>query len=228
MFKTLQRIHEAVKLDSLQPIHEYTNYSASVINVLTCFNQMKTDWQNIGWPDVKSSYIFLEKIIDNTRVCSEFYVERLKGKVNEVVLLSNSCTITPESCMLINNMEHLHRELRCHLDSLACNVAPDNAEPSGYELQKCVDNINEEIHWKYKEAMKYIVNLICTSLKQPLFNCVENNGIQNLDKFMTQLQTNLCVLTKHISETSMEQIVAEIWSELLAAVDIFVITGLEV
>lgn len=63
-FKALTRIEKAIDLDQFVPVDSSVKYSSSAIDTLQIFYQIKIFWQQLNWPDVEGSYIFMAKIID--------------------------------------------------------------------------------------------------------------------------------------------------------------------
>jgi len=64
IIKALSRIQKAIDLDQLKAVDETVKYSSSAVDTLSIFYQIKIFWQQLDWPEVEGSYIFVAKIVN--------------------------------------------------------------------------------------------------------------------------------------------------------------------
>lgn len=116
VYKALIRIEKAIELDQLTPVDDTVKYSSSAVDTLAIFYQIKTFWQQLDWPDVEDSYIFVSKIVDDICRCCIFYADRMSTRVEglgdyNTVYESNKFEVTQEWCLAINNIDYIRQSL---------------------------------------------------------------------------------------------------------------------
>ena len=72
LYKAMQRIRRAVRLDDLAPVDELVKHSSSAVDIRTVLLQIKTFWKQLGWPDPEASYAYISKILDVSHYFSGF------------------------------------------------------------------------------------------------------------------------------------------------------------
>lgn len=116
VYKALIRIEKAIELDPLKPIDETVKYSSSAIDALSIFHQIKIFWQQMDWPDIEESYMFVAKIVDDICRCCIFYADRMATRVEglgnvKTVYDNNKFEVTQEWCLAINNIDYIRQSL---------------------------------------------------------------------------------------------------------------------
>lgn len=108
-------MEKAIELDQLAPVDETVKYSSSAVDTLAIFYQIKTFWQQLDWPDIEGSYMFVSKIVDDICRCCIFYADRMSvrvaglGEIQNVY--ENKFEVTPEWCLAINNIDYIRQSL---------------------------------------------------------------------------------------------------------------------
>lgn len=95
-YKTIKQIKKAVELDQMVTIDELVKYSSSAVDTLTFFYQIKDFWQELAWPEVKTSFAFRAKIIDDICCCSVSYFKQMDYKLNCIMIENNQFKVTKE------------------------------------------------------------------------------------------------------------------------------------
>lgn len=95
IIKALNRIQKAIDLDQLKAVDETVKYSSSAVDTLSIFYQIKIFWQQLDWPEVEGSYIFVAKIVNVSRklilnVLCDFIYIFLAGSVSMLHILCST------------------------------------------------------------------------------------------------------------------------------------------
>lgn len=109
------RIEKAIELDQLIAVDNSVKYSSSAVDTLAIFYQIKIFWQQLDWPDVEGSYIFVGKIVDDICRCCVFYADRMSIRVEGLgdiqSVYENKFEVTREWCLAINNIDYIRQSL---------------------------------------------------------------------------------------------------------------------
>ncbi|KAJ8364130.1 hypothetical protein SKAU_G00129610 [Synaphobranchus kaupii] len=94
--KSCDRIHRAVEVDQLEPVHNLAKHSTSAVDVTTCFNQVQKFWAELSWPDSAGAFIFVTRLTDDICSAAVLYSELIKRKVERSQLGQGNKNLTSQ------------------------------------------------------------------------------------------------------------------------------------
>jgi BAI1-associated protein 3 len=175
LFKAIGRITKAVELDDLRKtVDDLVMHTPSAIDISTVFDQIKTFWRQLQWPDAETAYVFISRILDDVCRAAVFYAERMCAKVERVQRIrmqerdddhedvqngSTRLEIGTEQCFATNNMDYVLQVMSPLADDLgmgdvlqrleACHggLVADACRKTVRTLVKnAVENVENQIH----------------------------------------------------------------------------------
>lgn len=160
------RIEKAIELDQLIPVDETVKYSSSAVDTLAIFYQIKIFWQQLDWPDIESSYMFVGKIVDDICRCCVFYADRMSTRVEGLGEIHNvyetKFEVTREWCLAINNIDYIRQSLSPFVKELKFDeiIAKLSDFRSPLEAERCSETLKNVIENAIDTETNKILELI--------------------------------------------------------------------
>ncbi|KAG2460991.1 UN13D protein, partial [Polypterus senegalus] len=115
-YKTaLQRVQRAVQVDQLKPLIETSSlikHSSSVVDLATCFTQIRETWNQLSWPDPEEAFMVMVKITEDMCKIAIMYCTMLKQQATQLSGKSDHGDAANLLCVVVNNIEHLRTVLK--------------------------------------------------------------------------------------------------------------------
>ncbi|XP_065157678.1 protein unc-13 homolog 4B isoform X3 [Atheta coriaria] len=240
-FKALTRIEKAIDLDQFVPVDSSVKYSSSAIDTLQIFYQIKIFWQQLNWPDVEGSYIFMAKIIDDICRCSSFYADKMSARVEGMGdykdVYESKFEVTKEWCQAINNIDYVRTKLKpfsndLGKEELLKKLADFNstaAQRCGEALDLVMYNALDTIKNKIIELLEVMVDKMTPSMKRLLIEGAElyQQDSNSIDRVMKYIDRNLETLYQELNEENFNKTLLIIWDKLGTILAELVQTSLE-
>ncbi|XP_059619903.1 protein unc-13 homolog 4B isoform X1 [Phlebotomus argentipes] len=229
VLKALIRIEKAIELDSLVPVDESVKYSSSAVDTLAIFYQIKIFWQQLAWPDVEGSYMFVGKIVDDICRCCVFYADKMSERVEGLgeiqSVYEKKFEVTREWCLAINNIDYIRQSLPPFVKELGVDdiVAKLSDCRSALEAQRCAETLKNVIDNAVDTEKNKILELVETVAKKmsPMMRRFLAEGAEllhqdsnSLDRLMMYLEESLKTLNMELNDVNFERILDAIWTEL--------------
>lgn len=230
VYKALIRIEKAIELDQLTPVDETVKYSSSAVDTLAIFYQIKTFWQQLDWPDVEDSYMFVGKIVDDICRCCVFYADRMSTRVEglgdfQTVYESNKFEVTQEWCLAINNIDYIRQSLspfvkELNVDGIISKLAeyrsPIEAERCADTIRNVIDNAIDTERNKILELIEVVARKMSPPMRRFLTEGAEllHQDSNSMDRLMMYLEDSLKTLNSELNEVNFERVLDAIWTEL--------------
>ncbi|KAH8384033.1 hypothetical protein KR009_011796 [Drosophila setifemur] len=228
IIKALNRIQKAIDLDQLKAVDETVKYSSSAVDTLSIFYQIKIFWQQLDWPEVEGSYIFVAKIINDLCRCCIFYAQQMSRRVENISGIGDNnkmFVLSQEWCIAINNMEYIRQSLPSFIKELGTDdiIKRLGEFRSNLEAERCASTIKTVIENALDTERNQIVELIeivarkmAPPIKRYLAEGAEvlAKDSNSMDQLMTYLDGSLSTLYETLNEVNFGRILDGIWSEL--------------
>lgn len=242
VYKALTRIEKAIELDQLVPVDDTVKYSSSAVDTLAIFYQIKIFWQQLAWPDVEGSYMFVGKIVDDICKCCVFYADKMSDRVEGLGEMRNmyekKFEVTQEWCLAINNIDYVRQSLEPFVKELGVDeiIAKLADYKSAIEARRCEDTLKAVIEDAMDTERNKILELVDTVAKKmsPMMNRFLQEGAEfihqnsnSLDRLMMYLEESLQTLHMELNEWNFQRILDAIWMELASILHQLVQTNLE-
>lgn len=229
VYKALIRIEKAIELDQLIPVDETVKYSSSAVDTLAIFYQIKIFWQQLDWPDIESSYMFVGKIVDDICRCCVFYADRMSTRVEGLGEIQNvyetKFEVTREWCLAINNIDYIRQSLspfvkELKFEEIIAKLAdfrsPLEAERCAETLKNVIENAIDTETNKILELIEVVAKRMSPAMRRFLTEGAEllNQDSNSMDRLMMYLEDSLKTLNGELNEINFERILDAIWVEL--------------
>ncbi|XP_052857968.1 protein unc-13 homolog 4B isoform X2 [Drosophila gunungcola] len=227
IIKALSRIQKAIDLDQLKAVDETVKYSSSAVDTLSIFYQIKIFWQQLDWPEVEGSYIFVAKIVNDLCRCCIFYAQQMSRRVENINIGDNNknFTLSEEWCIAINNMDYIRQTLPSFIKELSIDdiIKRLGEYRSNLEAERCASTIKTVIENALDTERNQIVELIeivarkmAPPIKRYLAEGAEvlAKDSNSMDQLMMYLEASLTTLYDTLNEINFQRILDGIWSEL--------------
>ncbi|XP_017052526.1 protein unc-13 homolog 4B isoform X2 [Drosophila ficusphila] len=228
IIKALSRIQKAIDLDQLKAVDETVKYSSSAVDTLSIFYQIKIFWQQLDWPEIEGSYIFVAKIVNDLCRCCIFYAQQMSRRVENITLLGDSnknFTLSEEWCIAINNMDYIRQSLPSFIKELSIDdiIKKLGEYRTNLEAERCANTIKTVIENALDTERNQIVELIeivarrmAPPIKRYLAEGAEvlAKDSNSMDQLMMYLEASLSTLYDTLNEINFQRVLDAIWSEL--------------
>lgn len=229
VYKALVRIEKAIELDQLIPVDETVKYSSSAVDTLAIFYQIKIFWQQLDWPDIESSYMFVGKIVDDICRCCVFYADRMSTRVEGLGEIQNvyetKFEVTREWCLAINNIDYIRQSLspfvkELKFEEIIAKLAdfrsPLEADRCSETLKNVIENAIDTETNKILELIEVVAKRMSPAMRRFLTEGAEllNQDSNSMDRLMMYLEDSLKTLNGELNEINFERILDAIWVEL--------------
>ncbi|RZF34138.1 hypothetical protein LSTR_LSTR003548 [Laodelphax striatellus] len=229
VYKAMKRIAKAVDLDELQPVDANVQYSASPIDTLAIFNQIKVFWQQLAWPDVEGSYTFVAKIMDDVCINCVYYADIMSKKVDNMgeteTVYEKKFEVTNEWCYAINNIDYVRLSIKSFMNDLGVDEiikqladfrSPNAAEHCRVTLQLLIDNAIDTVRNKILDLLEVVAVKMTPSISRFLVEGAEllNQENNSVDRLMQYLEESLCTLSSQLNPENFDRILSIIWTKL--------------
>lgn len=231
VYKALTRIEKAIDLDKLVPVDETVKYSSSAVDTLAIFYQIKIFWQQLGWPDIEGSYMFVGKIVDDICRCCVYYADKMSKRVEELYVGTNQerFEVTREWCLAINNIDYIRQSLPPFIKELgADDIIAKLAEfRSSLEADRCaqtlknvVENAIDTERNKILVLIEVVSRKMSPAMRRFLIEGAEvlHEGSHSMERLLIYLDDSLKTLHTELNEVNFERILDAIWNELSAII----------
>lgn len=225
----VRRVKKAIEMDKLIPVDEMVKYSTSAIDTLAILQSIKEFWLHLNWPDIEISYTFMAKIVDDICHCCVCYADQMAARIFDSSDIQNRCAndefyVTPNSCTIINNINHLRENLSKFIAELETDeiITKLAAYRSHADAQRCqqtlnnfVENAVDTIENQLAELIEYIAYKLCTHLHKWLLNAAEHlhQDLHLIDQLMENLEKSLHSLSTNLNEMNVKQCSAAVWQK---------------
>ncbi|XP_065220608.1 protein unc-13 homolog 4B-like isoform X2 [Planococcus citri] len=228
-FKALQRIDKAVELDDFMPVDSTVQYSSSAIDTMGIFQQVKTFWEQLAWPDIEGSYTFMAKIIDDICKSSIHYADRVAAKVDGMgetqTAYEKKFEVTSEWCVAINNIDYIHHSIHPFvkglgldklLNSLSDFKSTASAEHCRQTLELVMSNAVENVGHKISELSETLTTKMEPSMTRFLQEGAEllHQQTNVIDRLMSYLDENLTTLNSKLNADNFNRFLDVIWERI--------------
>ncbi|XP_017020717.1 protein unc-13 homolog 4B isoform X1 [Drosophila kikkawai] len=227
IIKALNRIQKAIDLDQLKAVDETVKYSSSAVDTLSIFYQIKIFWQQLDWPEVEGSYIFVAKIVNDLCRCCIFYAQQMSRRVENIHLGDNNknFVLSEEWCIAINNMDYIRQSLPSFIKELNIDdiIKRLGEYRTNLEAERCATTIKTVIENALDTERNQIVELIeivarkmAPPIKRYLAEGAEvlAKDSNSMEQLMMYLEGSLATLYDSLNEVNFGRILDAIWSEL--------------
>ncbi|XP_020817784.1 protein unc-13 homolog 4B isoform X2 [Drosophila serrata] len=227
IIKALNRIQKAIDLDQLKAVDETVKYSSSAVDTLSIFYQIKIFWQQLDWPEVEGSYIFVAKIVNDLCRCCIFYAQQMSRRVENIHLGDNNknFVLSEEWCIAINNMDYIRQSLPSFIKELNIDdiIKRLGEYRTNLEAERCATTIKTVIENALDTERNQIVELIeivarkmAPPIKRYLAEGAEvlAKDSNSMEQLMMYLEGSLTTLYDSLNEVNFGRILDAIWSEL--------------
>ncbi|XP_055698353.1 protein unc-13 homolog 4B isoform X3 [Phlebotomus papatasi] len=229
VLKALIRIEKAIELDQLIPVDDSVKYSSSAVDTLAIFYQIKIFWQQLSWPDVEGSYMFVGKIVDDICRCCVFYADKMSERVEGLgeiqSVYEKKFEVTREWCLAINNIDYIRQSLPPFVKELGVDEivtklsdcrSPMEAERCAETLKNVIDNAVDTEKNKILELVETVARKMSPMMRRFLAEGAEllHQDCNSLDRLMMYLEESLKTLNMELNDVNFERILDAIWTEL--------------
>ncbi|XP_065722259.2 protein unc-13 homolog 4B isoform X3 [Drosophila suzukii] len=228
IIKALSRIQKAIDLDQLKAVDETVKYSSSAVDTLSIFYQIKIFWQQLDWPEVEGSYIFVAKIVNDLCRCCIFYAQQMSRRVENIFIVDDNnknFILSEEWCIAINNMDYIRQTLPSFIKELSIDdiIKRLGEYRTNLEAERCANTIKTVIENALDTERNQIVELIeivarkmAPPIKRYLAEGAEvlAKDSNSMDQLMMYLEGSLSTLYDTLNEINFQRILDGIWSEL--------------
>ncbi|XP_037732487.1 protein unc-13 homolog 4B isoform X1 [Drosophila subpulchrella] len=227
IIKALSRIQKAIDLDQLKAVDETVKYSSSAVDTLSIFYQIKIFWQQLDWPEVEGSYIFVAKIVNDLCRCCIFYAQQMSRRVENIFIVDDNKNfiLSEEWCIAINNMDYIRQTLPSFIKELSIDdiIKRLGEYRTNLEAERCANTIKTVIENALDTERNQIVELIeivarkmAPPIKRYLAEGAEvlAKDSNSMDQLMMYLEGSLSTLYDTLNEINFQRILDGIWSEL--------------
>ncbi|GLH12147.1 Protein unc-13 homolog 4B, partial [Gryllus bimaculatus] len=233
LWKTLKRIQKAVELDNLVPVSDSVKHSSSAIDTLGIFNQIKIFWQQLAWPDVEGSYVFVAKIIDDICHCSVYYANIMSQRIEQLSCSGsnskNKFLVSKEWCRAINNIEYIWRSIEPFVSELGMNdvlsklanvKSSADTEQCRRTLELVIDNAVETVGSKITELLDTLTKKMIPAIHTLLLEGLEmlHKGDKYIDNLMLYLDKNLTILHSELDTEIFQQVLLIMWEHVVTII----------
>ncbi|XP_069762705.1 BAI1-associated protein 3 isoform X2 [Narcine bancroftii] len=220
--KACERITKAVMMDQLDPVDTLSKHSSSAVDVVTCFTQIRSFWLQLAWPDPMGAFVFVTKITDDICNAAVMYSEKIRQKADD------QKRITQQLCMVLNNIEHVHK----YIWSLPKELQWQEVETSVEQLcglegkqhvQRALDTQLQSIDAGMQRQSNYMINQLVEKMVIDLRKYIQHislspDSIQHDDAvspLMKFLDDNLIILSEWLVQENLCRILTTLWKLLL-------------
>uniref|UniRef100_A0A336MP88 CSON004614 protein n=1 Tax=Culicoides sonorensis TaxID=179676 RepID=A0A336MP88_CULSO len=229
LYKAMTRIKKAIELDTLSPMDESLKMSSSAVDTLSIFHQIKVFWQQLGWPDIEGSYMFVGKIVDDICQCCVFYANKMAERVeslgNVTTVYEKKFEVTREWCLAINNIDYIRQNLTAFVKELGVDdiiqrmsdyKSPAEAERCAATLRNVAENAIDTEKNKILELIETVAKKMSPQMKKFLLEGAEvlHEDSNSMDRLMLYMEESLTTLNAELNETNFQRILDAIWLEL--------------
>ncbi|XP_078273899.1 BAI1-associated protein 3 [Rhinoraja longicauda] len=220
--KSCERITKAVAVDQLDPVDTLSKHSSSAVDVVTCFTQIKSFWLQLAWPDPMGAFVFVTKITDDICNAAVMYSEMIRQKADD------QKKITQQLCMVLNNIEHVHKYIWNLPNELAWQEVETSVEQlcgmeGKQQVRRALDTQLQSIDAGMQRQSKYMINQLVEKMVIDLRKYIQHvslspDSIQPDDAvspLMKFLDDNLIILSEWLVQENLCRILATLWKLLL-------------
>ncbi|KAK9497100.1 hypothetical protein O3M35_004477 [Rhynocoris fuscipes] len=229
MYKAMQRIEKAVKLDELVPIDSSVKYSSSAVDTLSIFYQIKVFWKQLAWPDIEGAFTFVAKIMDDICRCSVYYADQMGQKV-ATLGESNSAYgqkfhVTNEWCLAINNIDYVRQSIEPFVtelgfDDIVTKLSIHNNEAAANHckqtLNLVIDNAVDTVKNKIIDLLDTVAIKMAPVARRFLLEGAEiiDQGNNHVERLMQYLDDNLITLNSQLNNENFDRILSILWDKI--------------
>lgn len=243
VFKAFNRIEKAIDLDQLIAVDDTVKYSSSAVDTLAIFYQIKIFWEQLDWPDVEGSYMFVGKIVDDICKCCIFYADRMSQKVEGLGDVENvyekKFEVTNEWCLAINNIDYVRQSLPQFVKELGIDEiinqlseyrSPMEAERCSDTIKNVVENAIDIEKNKILELIDIVAKKMVPVMRRFLLQGAEliHQDSNSMDRLMNYLEESLTTLHSELNEVNFERVLDSIWTELAVIIYELIQSNLDV
>lgn len=205
--------------------------SSSAVNTLEILHEIKHFWDELDWPDIESSYLYVCKIIDDTCRCCLFYVSRLSQRAERLGKMDNTYEMKFEEqrerewCLAVNNIEYLRQNLlifaqEYKFEEVIAQIVTvrgaDEAERCSNTLQNIIDNAIDNKTNAIGELIDIVVKRLSPAMRRFL---VEGSKLfrqdkNSMERILVYLQDSFAIFRSQLNETIFDNCLAAIFQEL--------------
>ncbi|KAK7866890.1 hypothetical protein R5R35_006050 [Gryllus longicercus] len=233
LWKSLKRIQKAVELDNLVPVSDSVKHSSSAIDTLGIFNQIKIFWQQLAWPDVEGSYVFVAKIIDDICHSSVYYANIMSQKIEQLSgsgsNSKNKFVVSKEWCQAINNIEYIWHSIEPFVGELGMNdvlselahvKSSADTEQCRRTLELVIDNAVETVGSKITELLDTLTKKMIPAIHKLLLEGSEmlHKGDKYMDNLMLYLDKNLTILHSELNTEIFQLVLLIMWEHVVTII----------
>lgn len=230
-YTAFTRIKKAIEMDTLKPIDEMVKYSSSAIDTMAIFQSIKEFWLHLNWPDIENEFTFMAKIVDNICNCYIYYADKMANRILDSNLIENiRCDdndefyVTPNLCIIINNIEYLLNNLSKFImefnindiiEKLAIYRSHTDAQRCQLTMESIVENAIDTIENQIVDLIENISHKMCTHLHKCIRKAADHpyRDTRLIDQLMENLEKSLYSLSTNLNEINFQQILAIVWQK---------------
>lgn len=229
VFKALTRIKKAIELDDLLPVDDEVKYSSSAVDTLNIFYQIKIFWQQLDWPDVEGSYMFVAKIVDDICRCCTYYADLMAKRVEGVgdveSVYGKRFEVTQEWCLAINNIEYLRQNLfpfvkELGTDYIILKLSDCRSEEEANRCSQTIKNVVENAIDTKKNKILELVETVAKKMSPPMRKfLIEGAELlhqdsNSMDRLMLYLENSHRTLNIELNDNNFQRVFDAIWTEV--------------
>ncbi|XP_065216233.1 protein unc-13 homolog 4B-like [Planococcus citri] len=237
ILRSMRKIEDAVEMEYFVPVDEMVLHSSSADDVLNVVYQVKKFWDQLEWPDVKDSYFFLVKIIQDVSAAVMHYADLTINKINSGDKETKTYSIN-DWCVAIINVDFVFHEIR----PLASELGADKLlhSLSDYSsmtaADRCQRTLDEMIKNSFEGINKKIINLLETFSKkmEPSIERFLQEGAELLhqqpkviDYLKEFLDENLINLNSKLNSEIFHHLLDMLWEQISEILDRLIENGEE-
>lgn len=206
----------------LDPVDTLSKHSSSAVDVVTCFTQIKSFWLQLAWPDPMGAFVFVTKITDDICNAAVMYSEMIRQKADV------QKKITQQLCMVLNNIEHVHKYIWNLPKELAWQEVETSVErvcglEGKQQVRRALDTQLQSIDAGMQRQSNYMINQLVEKMVIDLRKYIQHvslspDSIQPDDAvspLMKFLDDNLIILSEWLVQENLCRILATLWKLLL-------------
>lgn len=225
------RIEKVIALDGHTHVDAAAKCSSSAVNTLEILHEIKHFWDELDWPDIESSYLYVCKIIDDTCRCCLFYVGRLAKRAERLGKIDNTYEMKFEEqrekewCLAVNNIEYLRQNLlifakEYKFEEVIADIVTVRgaveAERCSATLQNIIDSAIDNKTNAISELIEIVVKRLSPAMRRFL---VEGSKLfrqdkNSMERILVYLQDSLAIFQVQLNETIFNNCLEAIFQEL--------------
>ncbi|KAG1660698.1 Protein unc-13 D [Nymphon striatum] len=220
----LSRTQRAVEFDS-SVIVEDVQISVSCVDAISCFTQVCVEWKKIEFDNADLRLVAVTKLTDAICDGARHYVKHLVNAAQKLYEAGIICT-EPQSCLFINNMEHVRRFLPTIPEILEWEVIVDKLSQGDEEHQlkvqalKTLSRLIKCAERDIREHLDFMLSKIAAYLHSDIIVCLQKwadpiNQIQDVHSLLKGLDEHLRNLHSHLKDSVFTPLLMELWKVIL-------------